>query len=164
MESEFHLRDVQKLIQITHATAILIFRLYVLTFYHCQFLKKEFPPCRYPQVYGNYFHQLEIHAPLLYRVFNLHELASEREESTWRFEKLKLAALCCPIEVVMVILKIQSNFHEVQDCKSTKTMLQKKSYNYTPLVLPEWITTCRDFKFFLHSIQDYLYDKLGCKK
>ena len=56
-----------------------ILRLSVLTFYHCQLVKKYFPVDKNDNLYTLYYHFMETHIPVLYRLFCLLDLTSEIE-------------------------------------------------------------------------------------
>ena len=56
-----------------------VLHLYVITYKHCQFIKKLIPPNENTKPYTLYYHQMEIHIPEINRLFHLLHLTSENE-------------------------------------------------------------------------------------
>jgi len=61
---------------------ISVLRLNVLTFHHTMLVKKIFPPNDYPHLYTLYFHFLDVHIPVINKMFHLLNLTSEIEDNS----------------------------------------------------------------------------------
>ena len=60
-------------------TSTSVLHLHVLTYQHCQYIKKLFPVDDNAKTYTLYYHQMEIHVPEINRLFYLLHLTSENE-------------------------------------------------------------------------------------
>ena len=60
-------------------TSTSVLHLHVLTYQHCQYIKKLFPVDDNSKTYTLYYHQMEIHVPKINRLFHLLHLTSENE-------------------------------------------------------------------------------------
>jgi hypothetical protein len=96
----FHLMIRHYYAPFSFRNTLSIFRLYVLTYQHCQLVKALFPTSivKNRGMYQTYYHLMEIHLPELYRIYTLLDLTSEREESDWKFDKVILQKCNTSIE------------------------------------------------------------------
>ena len=56
-----------------------VLHLHVITYQHCQYIQKMYPPKEHSKQYTLYYHQMEVHIPEINRLFHLLHLTSENE-------------------------------------------------------------------------------------
>jgi len=144
---------------------ISVLNLNVLTFQHTILVKTLFPPNQYPEIYTLYFHFIDIHIPVINRMFLLLNLTSEIEglpffpyfifflisllESSWRDEKLILKNSKSSIGLVVNMLLVRSYFKE-KHCHSFNSIPHVSSERkFENIQISNRFTKLPKFKFFL---------------
>ena len=133
-----------------------ILLLYVATWYHCQLIRQCWPYSKHPSLYGNHFHQMDSHVPFLSRRFHLSNLVAERNEASWRHERI--TEIQCSNhqdnQIANILLRTINRKERLGFSNATKK--EKQPSNPNPdFVIPANMAATLEFTYLLWTIRDY---------